>query len=326
MNLSRDIAIDFVCGCYAHADCLPDDYNGSESECPFHNPEQSTLTGSVVPLVEPVIEGEDWISNPIAPPTKLRQAYMAAKNYTKKDIEDIDSPFVLLKQKTPLEWIIRNKKWGLSHMHAMGVRLEDFLANGYTIDDLCIYKDIGGASSSAARGRPLKALVRLGLSPDVLIDYQDKLPIEVMTERFGLTPAYISSRAFNGGLGFHPTQGLRTPHSTEWSVDNLIYLGFKFDDLLRCGLNCKEQWDDLEVTTREQRAALGATKALISQLPSEALIEDDEEDEPEEVVAPPPPVRIREPAPIEIDGATLLRMQNPYGSRNKKTSGLARRK
>jgi hypothetical protein len=186
------------------------------------------------------------------------------KDATRRDAEDTENPKTWIAMKKSPEWIIKNKKVGLGHLFHAGVRLDDFLKNGYTLDDLCVFQDIGHRGPQ----RGLLTLQRLGLNPDHLIEYNVQLPIGEMQERFQLTPAKICSRAMNGGLGFHPAEGLRTPRSDHWYLEDVLYLGFTFQDLVACGLWSRDHLEKMGIPNAEQMKLLECTHADIDMLPT----------------------------------------------------------
>lgn len=265
IDVRRDMTIDFYpCHCYVHANCLPsqNDIAYGDDDCPQCK-QSSPLQPLVQSIAEPVAPGEDWVTTPPPAPGVLRSMYARVADTLVTDDRDVNHPRRLLQQHKPLKWIIQEKKWGLSHLVAMGVTLQDFLDNNYSLDELCVFQDIGGPATTPQRKQ--RALVRLGVDPDMLIDYQHLLPIETLRRDFALTPACISAISFNGGLGFHPIEGLRTPASAQWTLDNVIYLGYTYDDLLRCGLRYQEQWDELE-PTQDHMTALHVTDDDIAAL------------------------------------------------------------
>jgi hypothetical protein len=261
LNLGREMCLDHDCGHYSHARCHSND--DTALECAQCVPE--SMAAQCKPaLTEPPWQGADWVTCDIAAASPLASnLWTRVKDATKRgDAEDIETPLTLIAMKKPVEWIIRNKKLGLGHLFNAGVRLDDFLKNGYTLDDLCVFQDIGHRGPQ----RGLLALQRLGLNPDHLIEYNVQLPIGEMQQRFELTPAKICSRAMNGGLGFHPTDGLRTPRSTQWYLEDVLYLGFSFQDLVACGLWSRDHFDKLGNPDRDQMKLLQCTPADIDML------------------------------------------------------------
>lgn len=253
----RSMTIDHRCGCYTHTKChvgLAD----ARPKCPIHVPD-SDAAKNIKSIDEPTSPGPDWVTAPAAQSNVaavgnafIKNAWSTLSDINKKNPEDISNPFTLLGMHKPVEWMIRVKKLGLKDMYEQGVRLNHFLENGYTINDLCLYKDIG--KLGAERG--LMALKKLGLNADLLLDHADKLPLSLMREKFKLTSADICE---DGILQFHPEKGLRD----DWSLDNLIYLGINFKDLQKyCGLKLRRHWDALEPTQEHMDALKCSTKDI----------------------------------------------------------------
>jgi hypothetical protein len=226
VDLIRGINLDHDCGCYSHARC-----HGSEDadpQCALHNPGSATAK-LVVPLDEPRYPGKDWVSQGYVEPSKMHKMYKLAKR--------AESPYVLMEARVPIEDMIRRQGWGLGQLYNdWGVRLDDFLRCGYSIDQLQTYEDM--------RKRPLDTLKALGLNADTLLDYADLMPADELRKRFGMTVQDIQA------LQFDPKRGLCTPTSSNWHLDNLIYLGYKWRDLVTLlGLRNPDHWDALAPTT-----------------------------------------------------------------------------
>jgi hypothetical protein len=236
VDLIRGINLDHDCGCYSHARCHGAD--DDDPQCALHKPE-STAAKLAVPLIEPSYPGKDWIGQGYVEPSGPQKMYKWAKKP--------DSPYFLMESHVPIEDMIRQKKWGLGHFYNdWGVRLEDFLRCGYSLDQLSVFEDM--------RKRPLETLKTLGLNADVLLDYNHLMPAELLRERYGMTPQDIPA------LAFDPKKGLCTPKTDQWGIDNLIYLGYKWRDLVTfLGLKNPDHWDALEPTT-EHLAQLGCTQ------------------------------------------------------------------
>jgi hypothetical protein len=263
LNLGREMCLDHDCGHYSHARCHSVD--DGDLECAQCKP--TSLAAQCRPeLTEPAWQGADWVTCDTGTNNIASKVWSRVKDVGKRDAEDIETPLTLIQMKKPIEWIIRNKKLGLGHLFNAGVRLDDFLKNGYTLKDLCIFQDIGHRGPQ----RGLLAMQRLGLNPDHLIEYNVQLPIAEMRECFELTPAKICNRAMGGGLGFHSTDGLRTPRSTQWFLEDVLYLGFEFQDLVACGLWCRDHLDKMGHITRDHLKLLKCTQADIDLLSAAA--------------------------------------------------------
>ena len=279
----KTIFIDHPCGHYSHARCIPDDDN--DMDCAICKPE-SVAAQNRPKLDEPDLDGfGDWVMNPPAQPhiNKATLTILKTKDKLKKDPLDCSSAYRLLELKTPIPWMIRFKKLGLGHLFVeQGITLTDFLNNGYSIDDLCTFKDIGHKGPE----RGLQTLVTLGLTPDMLIDYANLMPVKAMKERFGMTPSVIASERIGGGLYFHPEDGLRSKDRKDWNLDHMVHLGFRYKDLIKCGLCKREHWDDLK-PTRENMKKLGVQKEEIESLPYEVEpIEEEESPKVETKLSP----------------------------------------
>ncbi len=246
------------CEHISHTKCM--DVSDKELACALCEPE--SMSGQIAAqmkakIVEPKLGNEDWVTCPVKKGGGNKALKKLGRLFVAEEDDDPVRLVAMGPKVCPVEHLI-DKGIGLAHCHAEGVDLVHFLNSGWHIDDLCKFEDIGKKGPQ----RGLATLRVLGLSPDILVDYKHMLPMETMVERFGLTPELIASRDMNGGVGFHPTEGLRTPKSTDWTLDHLIELGFTFDDLQRIGLRTREQWDALE-PTRAQRRALNITTTEI---------------------------------------------------------------
>jgi hypothetical protein len=240
VDLSRGITLDHACGCYSHAGCHGAD--DMDPQCALHNP-QSAAAKLAVPLAEPRYPGLDWVAQGYTEPTaRQKMSKLTAMGET---------PFTLLKSKVDLADVIRQKKWGLGHLYGdWGVRLEDFLRCGYSLDELETFEDM--------RKRPLQTLKTLGLNADLLLDYSDLLPADELRKRYGMKVEDIGE-----SLRFDPKRGLCTPKSDNWGLDNLIYLGYKWNDIVAyLGLKNADHWDELEPTT-EHLKQLGCTQEQV---------------------------------------------------------------
>lgn len=239
VDLIRGINLDHDCGCYSHARCHgPDD---NDPQCALHNPE-SAAAKLAVPLEEPRYPGKDWVAQGYTEPSAIQKMHKWAKKP--------DSPYFLMEARVPIKDMIQQKKWGLGHLYGdWGVRLEDFLKCGYSLDDLNTFEDV--------RKRPLQTLKTLGLNADVLLDYADLIPASTLREKYGMTAEDLTT------LRFDPKKGLCTPKTDNWSLDNLIYLGYKWNDLVTyLGLKNPNHWDELEPTL-EHLEQLGCTEQQV---------------------------------------------------------------
>jgi hypothetical protein len=239
----RGINLDHECGCYSHARCHGAD--DLDPQCALHKPD-SVAGKLATPLVEPRYPGKDWVAGGYVEPTFAQK--------TSKWAKKADTPHVLMQQGVPLEDMIRQKKWGLGQLYCdWGIRLEDFLKCGYSLDKLqAAYEDM--------RKRPVETLKTLGINADLLLDYDDLIPMDVLRERYGVTVEDIGD-----SLRFDDKRGLSTPKTANWTLDNLIYLGYKWDDLITyLGLRNPDHWDDLQPTT-DHLKQLGCTQQQVEE-------------------------------------------------------------
>lgn len=268
IRMGTDMLVDHDCGCYSHISCHSED---SDFECAKHVASASALANR--PEMVERDEARDYIDHPLDH-TKLNTLRTAAfkaisaLSGSRRHVEDVDNPFYWLKQRTSLEWILRYKDGaGLQYMLSHGIQIDDFLNNGYTLDDLLIYKDFHKSPNRARN-----ALYALGVTADHLREYKNALPMEKLAASDGLFQLRPRDIA-NMGVGFHPTDGLRSPKTADWEIDDMIYLGFRYKDLLRCGMKWRDQWDELNPNEQDMQA-LGATWEDIDAL---AIQEEDEQ-------------------------------------------------
>lgn len=291
--MGSDMVADYDCGHFGHISCHPDD--DEEFDCAECVPTAKSLQNR--PALQERDTPRDYIAQPLAK-TRLGELRVgmdkavAALSGNRRHVEDVDNPFYWLSQQTSLEWILRHKNGaGLQYMLSKGVQIDDFLRHGYTLDNLLIYKDFG---KNAERAKA--ALRALGVTADHLVEHRNALPILMLSDpegAFRLTTRDITRM----GVGFHPTQGLRSPKTDAWQVGDMIYLGFTFDDLKRCGMKTRDLWDDLGPPTEDEMQSLGATwedvQALpVAEPPEDAIDNKEKEEEgnylgPEDEYEPP---------------------------------------
>jgi hypothetical protein len=280
VHLSKGGFLDYEnCNHYTHINC--NSVDDKDLECPTCNPDAKS-TKNMKELVEPDWNGDDWVTHPITSSStsiNFKHYWTASKDIFKKSDKDIENPLTLLSKKTPIEWMIRNKQWGLPHMHFQGIKLVDFIKNNYTIEDLCKYKDIG----KKGQERSLDSLRVLGLTPDMLITYKTQLPIKILKEKCNLIGSNIISKKTGGGLWFNGDV-LSSVNKQDWTLDDILYLGLSFNDLQHCGLDLKSQWNELEdghkVTSNELKLLNCKQKdidELLCNIENDVSFEEDEE-------------------------------------------------
>lgn len=163
------------------------------------------------------------------------------------------------------------------------------MQNGYNLDDLRrVSKDV--------RERPLATLRRLGLTPDHLVEYNTLLPIEQLQ----FTPREIASKLTGGGLGYNPKARCvcSAASGAKWTLQELIHIGFVFDDLLNIGVDTRERWDSLGKKSVNDLKRLGVRQQDIDALPYETLASLSSDEEDERVMAT---AEEEEPELVELD-------------------------
>lgn len=184
-----------------------------------------------------VYNGRDYVENPV-----VESLFTSIRSKIKKQES-------ILTQQLPLDHLNVQHGYHLQRLLSEGVTLDDFLANGYTYDDLTIYPSI--------RDRKLQTLIALKCTADHFKKKQ--VPVD------GITPRDIVE---SFGLYFPENCGaLMSPSNEYWSAAQLVDLGFKVDDLFGAGLEYIEQYNDLEPTDAEE-SAMGITAADLDDLPS----------------------------------------------------------
>jgi hypothetical protein len=187
-------------------------------------------------------------------------------------VQDTENPLILMRSKLALETIMRRRKWCLADFYFRGITLDNFVHNGYSLNDLrTVSKDV--------RDRPLATLRKFGLTPDHLVENNDLFPIAALQFK----PRDIASVQTGGGLGFNPkTKCVCSPASgAKWNLEELLYLGFVFDDLVSIGVNTQDRWETLGKLTKDQIERLGIQPGDIQGLAREFpdQIEDSSDDE-----------------------------------------------
>lgn len=273
VNAGKGLRTD--CGHWTHSEC----WRSIGKQKDFDNCPRCLGYVDDTTLDEPVTDdGVDYVMNP---PTKntlsmLRGAASQVLTVlSRKKRTDTANPFFLLSQgpyQMPIKSIIREHHIGLQHMIKAGVTIDDFLNNGYSIDDMLAFKDIGERGSQRAH----QALWALQMTADHMRDYGDSLlSVNTLKEKLGVTPSIICT-VF--GLEFPPGgHPLRSPFSEDWTARDVVTLGLTMDDLLNhAGMEYQEQYFDLDPTT-EDEVALKVQPSHASRLRSlEATIIEEE--------------------------------------------------
>lgn len=199
--------------------------------------------------------GRDYVQKPLS--DSYFNSFSRAM-YQKKE------PFKWIAEKSPLEWIIREKGYGLQRMIQSGVRFDDFMNAGYSWNDLKAFKDFGDSKRTQ---RAKEALYALKCNAEHFRDYPHLVGTVVkdlditgrnLVEMFGI---YFQEKSCKpllvaGGINNKP-----------WTANQLVNLGFKMKDLYGAGLEYLEQYAMLNPTD-EDEIAMEVKDSDVNDLPS----------------------------------------------------------
>jgi len=225
------------CNHWIHTKCL-DKANPNFEKC--GKCLLSPPSGTKLSLEADALDGRDYIANPV---NSAGWMYKLIKK----------EPFIWLQDHKNLQWIMNEKGYGLQKLIQAGVSINDFLQNGYSWDDLKIYKGI--------QERPIKALKALKCNAEHFREYPIKGKIEMdgraLVEEFGLVfPPGGKPLTCVGGENKKP-----------WIARELTELGFKIKDLYGAGMEYVEQYAAL-YPTDEDEVLLEVKDSDIDALPS----------------------------------------------------------
>jgi hypothetical protein len=227
------------CNHWVHTKCM-DKSNPNFEKCgnclsspPNSSPQASSMEADS-------LDGRDYIANPVS---SAGWMYKLIKK----------EPFIWLQEHKKLQWIMNEKGYGLQKLIQSGVSINDFLQNGYTWDDLKIYKGI--------QERPIKALKALKCNAEHFREYPIKGKFEIdgrsLVEDFGLVfPPGGKPLVCAGGENKKP-----------WIAKELAELGFKIKDLYGAGMEYVEQYAAL-YPTDDDEVLLEVKDSDIDALPS----------------------------------------------------------
>lgn len=193
------------------------------------------------------IDGRDYIAQPLPNSFFVN---LIKRGFTTKE------PFTWLNERKPVEWLIHEKKHGLQKLIMAGVRIEDFLKNGYTWSkDLRIFRDFS-PTESKERGR--NALQALQCNAEHFRDYSAQLGQ-------ALVDLEINGKHLVELYGFYfPTKGAKPlsvaggKNEKPWKAADLVKLGMKMDDLFGAEMTFVEQYVALKPTDDDE-VGLGTT-------------------------------------------------------------------
>jgi len=239
------------CSHWVHTKCL-DKKDPDFEQC-------ASCKGDVdlnVPMVdanEPsCIDGRDYVQQPLA-----SESYFSSLRAQRSD-----PVFAWLAERKPVEWMIRNQGYGLQRMLKTGVKMDDFLKNGYTWQDLRTFKDLSLDAPSKERAR--QALYALKTNAEHFRDYPHLLGSVIpdlqingrhLVELYGL---YFPSET-------EPLVVVNGNNEKYWSAAQLVTLGMRAQDLFGAGMETLDQYAHLQPTDQDERA-LGMTNADVNAL------------------------------------------------------------
>lgn len=214
--------IKLECNHWVHTQCLDKKDPNFEKCGKCLSPTPSSSSSS-----EPdAIDGRDYIANPVE---TAGWVYRLIKK----------EPFTWLQERKNLQWIMNEKKYGLQKLIQSGVSIDDFLQNGYTWDDLKVYK--------AVQERPVKALKALKCNAEHFREYPirgkfNDIDGRSLVEDFGLMfPP-----------GGKPLICRNGKNNKPWIAQELVSLGFKIKDLYGAGMEYVEQYAALYPTDDDE--------------------------------------------------------------------------
>lgn len=262
-----------VCQHCSHADCLIQAYGQEKPDykncvkCLGIEVEiQSADSSSDWPQIgngsfrEPhTTDGIDYVLNP---GTRRTSVFSGIGALFKKNDKD---PFALLNARKPLRDIMVEHEIGLDHMLRDGVKISNFLSNGYSLKDLKQFEYV----SKMGPARALKTLcIGLGMNANHLRLYPELLPFDEVQKTTQLTKEDIPTLL---GLCFIDDSLLQCEGDFNWTARDCVNFGITMDDLVDYGLQYKHQYETLmsALTQKEAAAAakkMGVTKQHLAQL------------------------------------------------------------
>lgn len=253
-----------TCGHTTHADCI------KEENPNFHycntclNPESAVT--KVEKSIEPrTTDGIDYVLNPGTRSKGSLLGSVVSLVSRKPAVPPPKSALDLLREGTPIKTIFQKHKYGLDHMLKEGITIDDFLANKYKWEDLCMFQDV----SKEGPHRSLQTFTSgLKMTANHLRDYPDRLPFKAFKELTELETPQLCTLL---GMEFPPDGPLQCGGDTKWTAKDCVRFDLVMTDLMDFGLYCVEQYVDLMkgLSQREQEDAekkLKVTPQLFSKL------------------------------------------------------------
>lgn len=225
----------------------------------------TTMTTNAIIADEPrPADGKDWVLAPGNPvPNGGTASALSAiasrfKLVAATPIEASQNPYELLNHQVPIAVIIKRNGLGLQHFCRSGVTMSEFLQNGYTLQDLCEFRDVSGQKG---KQRALQALaIGLRASANHFRDYPDAFPLDGVRKLTGMDNNAMCEY-FGLSYANHQTP-LQCDGDYNWRVADVLKLGLTIDNLCDFGLQTTAQYDALmeglsETTAGEMDRRLG---------------------------------------------------------------------
>jgi hypothetical protein len=301
------------CKCWTHTKCLAK-YPENFEKCPRCLGLVDTNIQRYNDKEADSFGGRDYIKEP------LPDSYFTS---FKRSVSRNKEPFKWIAERSPLDWIINEKGYGLQQMISAGVSFQDFMDAGYCWSDLKTFKDFGDPKRIE---RARQALFALKCNAEHLRDYPHLLGS--MMKDLQITGQHLCELY---GLGFEPNtcKPLAVAGGVNlvpWKAEHLVKLGFKMNDLFGAGIKYLEQYADLQ-PTNEDEEFMGVQDADLAILPSvEELM-----GQRAAANVEPPPAATRIPhQPIQQEQPIPPRIQLPpvivkYGNTGKQLHGLKKK-
>lgn len=234
-------------------------------------------------------DGIDYVLEPGERAQEPSRVWGAVSSALSRRAPTEPGPLEMLRERTPIDTMIKRHRLGLHHALKVGANIMDYLGNGYSWRDLLRYEDIGRMGAE----RATQALRALGTDANHFRAYPSQMPWSEVRKHCGLETSDLNEQF---GLHFPPDGPLECNGSEEWSASDVLRLGVQMDDLLSFGMTYRGQYADLMHGLSSKRAAqleaqLGATARHVSQLIDETNLARDSEPTPA-----PAAVRTRAPA------------------------------
>lgn len=271
------------CQHYTHVECLdPDISKINYRQCGRCTGDYDDLQMAAADLAastglefkEPCpTDGIDYVMQPGRERQSAGVGGFISSYWNKGKTQEVDG-WSKLNSKVSIDELMKTHGLGLQHLLKQGVKLDQFLVNDYTLDDLLKFKDIGQKGSRRAE---LTLIGALQGTADHLRFYPHALPMEKLKQVLDVkTNAEVCSKF---GLRFPPDEknAIAAPLTCpgcvyQWTAKDCVLLGLDMNDLMGLGMKWLQQYEDLfipEITDAEAQkleTQLKVTKPQIDRL------------------------------------------------------------